>query len=235
MRISAYYLVILACIFTTAAYGANATSSGINITGYSTIIVKTSVIIPDYNNSYVNFVVYPLSNTSSLTTLKLLNQSSFTKYNMSVSILNSTGYPPFAGEIVVFPTTYTPSNTYQIQLRAVGGTPSNYTQIVNVTILNSTVYNEYVRLERSSNSIRNGSSATSVSTVSTVPVTQQTTAVQNVTSSAQTTAYFNVTTAATTAVSTGQQGSTSLIYAAIAIVLIILIAAYFLMKGRSRR
>lgn len=231
MRFSVYYAMILVCIFTATAYGSGSNST-LPVTGYSTILVNTSIVMPNYQSKYVNFVVYPLSNTSSYTTLELLNQSSFTKYNMSVKLLNNSGYPPFVGEILISPTTYTPSNDYQIQLQAVGGNPSNFTQIVNVTILNSSLYREYIGIQNSINSIINRNS-TAVSTVSTIPVTQPTTSIYNNTSSLQTTAYVN-TTIATTIASTPSQGGNLLIYAIVLIIIIIAGAAYLFFKNKKR-
>lgn len=236
MRSSIYQAVLLVCILTAISYGASANST-LRATGYSTILVNTSVVMPNYQHRYIDFVVYPLSNTSSYTTLELLNQSSFTKYNMSVKLLNSSGYPPFAGRILVSPTTYTPSSEYQIQLQAVGGNPSNFTEIVNVTILNSSLYSEYIGIQNSMNSIVNGNStaANAVSTVSTAPVTQQTTATYNATSSLQTTAYVNTTTA--TAVSgTVSPGNGPVAYAVIAVVIAVIAGvAYMLLRDRKRR
>ncbi len=229
MRLSMYQAVLLVCIFTATVYGANTNSTN-QTTGYSTILVNTSIVMPNYQTKYVNFVVYPLSNTSSYTTLELLNQSSFTKYNMSVKLLNNSGYPPFVGQIVISPTVYTPSNNYLIQLQAVGGNPSNFTQIVNVTILNSSSYNEYIGIQNSMNSIINGNS-TAPSTVSTIPVTQPTTSVYNNTSSFQTTTYVN-TTIATTIASTPSQGGNLLIYAIILIIIVIAVAAYLFFRNK---
>lgn len=231
MRFSVYQAILLVCIFTATAYGAGTNSTN-QTTGYSTILVNTSFVMPNYQTKYVNFVVYPLSNVSSYTTLELLNQSSFTKYNMSVKLLNNSGYPPFVGQIVIAPTKYTPNNFYLIQLTAVGGNPSNFTEVVNVTILNSTAYADYLSLQNSINSIINGNT-TSVSTVSTVPVTQPTTAIYNNTSSLQTTAYVN-TTIATTVASTAPQSGNLLLYAIIVIIIVIAVGAYLFFRNKKR-
>jgi len=232
MRFSMYHVVLLVCVFAATAYGSSSNST-LPVTGYSTILVNTSVVMPNYQSKYINFVVYPLSNTSSYTTLELLNQSSFTKYNMSVKLLNNSGYPPFVGEILVSPTEYTPTNNYLIQLQAVGGNPSNFTEIVNVTILNSTLYEEYIGLQNSVNSIinGNGTSVSTVSTVSTIPVTQQTTAIYNTTSSLQTTAYSN-TTIVTTVASTSSQGGNLFLYAVVLVIIVIAVAAYLFFRNR---
>ncbi len=227
-----YHAILLVCIFTATGYGASVNSTN-QTTGYSTILVNTSFVMPNYQTKYVNFIVYPLSNVSSYTTLELLNQSSFTKYNMSVKLLNNSGYPPFVGQIVIAPTNHTPSNFYLIQLQAVGGNPSNFTEVVNVTILNSTLYEEYIGLQNSVNSIINGNT-TSVSTVSTVPVTQQTTAIYNTASSVQTTAYVNTTIATTVATAAPQNGNL-LLYAVIVIVVVVAIGTYLFLMNKKRR
>ena len=233
MRFSIYQAALFACILAAMPYGTS-TNSTAQVTGSSTILMNTSVVMPNYQHMYLDFVVYPLSNTSGYTTLELLNQSSFTKYNMSVKLLNSSGYPPFAGRILISPTTYTPSNDYQIQLQAVGGDPSGFTEIVNVTILNSSLYSEYIGIQNSMNSIinRNG---TTVNTVSTIPVTQPTTAIYNNTSSLQTTAYVN-TTIATTVAGTASPGNGPDAYAVIAVAIVVMAGvAYLLLRGRKRR
>ena len=229
-----YDAVLLVCILAATAYGSSSNSTQ-NVTGYSTILVNTSFVMPNYQSRYVNFVVYPLSNISSYTTLELLNRSSFTKYNMSVTLLNNSGYPPFVGQILIAPTIYTPNNAYQIQLQAVGGNPSNFTEIVNVTILNSTLYEDYIGLQNSENSILNGSntSVSTVSTVSSIPVTQQTTAIYNATSSLQTTAYANAT-VVTTVASTPSQGGNLLLYAILLVIIVIAVAAYLFFRKRRR-
>ena len=226
--------MILVCIFTATAYGSSSNST-LPVTGYSTILVNTSVVMPNYQSKYINFVVYPLSNTSSYTTLELLNQSSFTKYNMSVKLLNNSGYPPFVGQIVISPTTYTPSNYYLIQLQAVGGNPSNFTQIVNVTILNGSSYKEYIDIQNAMNSIINGNTTSSgtVCTASTVPVTQPTTVIYNNTSSLQTTAYVNTTIATTGAITAPHSGNLFL-YAIIVIIIVIAVGAYLFFRNKKR-
>ncbi len=230
MRLSIYHAMLLVCVFAATAYGSSANST-LPVTGYSTILVNTSVVIPNYQSKYINFVVYPLSNTSSYTTLELLNQSSFTKYNMSVKLLNNSGYPPFVGQILISPTKYTPNNYYLIQLQAVGGNPSNFTEIVSATILNRTMYEEYIGVQNSVNSIINGN-GTAVSTVSTVPVAQTTTVIYNATSSLQTTAYAN-TTAVTTVAGTSSQGGNLDVYAIVLIVIVLAVAAYLFFRRRG--
>ncbi len=216
------------------AHGANVSSvPNSTVTGHSTIAINTSMVIPNYQNKYVNFLVYPISGNSSYTTLNIINQSSFTIYNMSVELLNNTGFPPFFGQLLIQPTALTPNNRYSIQLRAYGGDPTNYTETVNVSIVNRSLYGAYVNITMIQARIRNGTAGTTApGTTTAQPTTVYPGSGQ---STAATSAYTvnSTTSAATTtaAVSNGSGGS----YAAPAIIVMIIILAIAYLVIRNAR
>ncbi len=233
MRIYTYAFTLLVFALISTSYAANTNSTNQNATGYSTIIINITDVMPNYQSGNISFVVFPLSNISSYTTLELLNQSSFSKYNLSIQMVNNSGYPPFVGYIRVSPTIHTPSNMYRLYLRAIGGNPTNFTEIVNLTILNRTLYGDYLGIERAMNNVSNPNSTS----ITTAPITQKTTSVQNFTTSIppaiNTTTYLNTTTISNTT-GTSEQQSSPIGYALLIIIIIGLLGAAYAILRRRR-
>ena len=232
---SAYLAIFVLAVLSQVVitYGANVSASSNSVaTGNSTIAVNTSIVVPNYQSSIDRFLIYTFNGNSSYSTVDLLNQSSFTAYNMSVKLLNSSGYPPFLGEILILPTTFTPNGVYRIDMKVTGGNPSGFVQGINVTILNRSYYSAYQNTTKLNRGIQNGTYATSTAvthvTTASPTTVQQGTSVQS--------SFYTVNSSIAPTTAAGGQisgGPGAQAYVAVLVIIAIIVAAYLIMRSRN--